>query len=432
MKHVHFLGIAGSGASAVAAIAKAQGFEVSGCDLNTDGEFIADFDKSFIFKGHSKEHIENMDILAITPAIISLDPKNEEIEEAKKNGIEVLTWQEFMGKYLEKDKFVIAVCGTHGKSTVTAMAANLLEDAKLDPTVELGATLPKWGKNFRTGKSKYFVTESDEFNDNFLVSHPDILIVTNIEMDHPEYFEDFDHYKRSFLKLFNQTKSLIIANFQDPGVREVLKAFQRDKEKKFDPKIIDYSKSSIEFPLRVSGEFNKINATAVFQLGIHLNIDPSVIQKSLMGYQGLSRRSEYIGEHGGAKIFSDFGHHPTEIKNTIDSFRQKYLENRIVLIYEPHMFSRTKFLFDKFVKVFRDADADQIFIIDIYPSREVDTGIISAKELTDAINKRTVSYLGPKEEVLDFLKIVIRRGDIVLFMGAGDIDKMAKKVVSSK
>src|SRR5260221_8317681 len=241
MKHVHFLGIGGSGASAAAAIAKAQGFEITGCDPQAHNEFTTKFEKSELFSGHSPEHIKGVDILAITPAIFSLDPNNPELEEAKKQGIEILTWQQFLGKYLLEEKTVIAVCGTHGKSTTTAMVGKLLEDAKLDPTVELGAIVPGWDANYKAGHGKHFVVEADEFNNNFLSFHPDIIILTNIEMDHPEYFKSFGDYKDSFLKFLYQTKKLIIANLSDPGVQAVMEVFQKDKTKANHPVILDYS-----------------------------------------------------------------------------------------------------------------------------------------------------------------------------------------------
>ena len=152
MTKVHFLGIGGSGASAAANIAQAQGFEVTGCDLEPNNEFTTQFKPNQLLKGHSGLHLSGVNVIAVTPAIYSLDPNNPELLEAKKLGIEVLTWQEFMGKYLMKGKFVIAVCGTHGKTTTTAMIAKLMVDADLDPTVELGAIVPEWGTNYRVSK----------------------------------------------------------------------------------------------------------------------------------------------------------------------------------------------------------------------------------------------------------------------------------------
>lgn len=434
---VHFLGIGGSGASAAAAIAQAQGFEVTGCDLEPNNEFTTQFKSSQLLKGHSASHMTsgNVDILAVTPAIFSLDPDNPELLEAKKLSIPILTWQQFLGEHLAKDKFVITVCGTHGKTTTTAMIAQILEDANLDPTVELGAVFPRWRANYRVGKGKYFVIEADEFNDNFLHLRPEINVVTNIEMDHPEYFKDLEAVKDSFKKFLLQTKGIVVANLSDPNVGEVVKVVMKNPGQKHHDRntfvqYLDYSKNELNFSLKIPGEFNKLNAQAALQVGLFIGINPDIIKKSLSSYIGVGRRFEYIGEYNGAKVFSDFGHHPTEIKVTIEAVKEKFPQSRILLVYQPHMFSRTRALFDDFVKVFKKLDADKTFIMDIYPSREIDTGLVSSEELVDAINKPTVSHLGDVTEALDKLKPEIKSGDIVFFMSAGDTDKLARELVN--
>lgn len=445
---VHFLGIGGSGASAVAAIAQNEGFEISGCDKDPINEFTKVFAQEKLFEGHSPEHLKNVDILAVTPAIYSLDPDNDELREASKQGLKVLTWQEFMGKYLEKGKFVVAVCGTHGKTTTTAMVGQLLEDAGLDPTVEVGAIVPKWGTNYRLGKGKpvlsehqriegYFITEADEFNDNFLVTHPDIAICTAIEMDHPEYFKDFASYKASFKKFLGQTKEKIIANSSDRGVKDVLQDNQGQAlDKKAWPwykcKIVDYSKDLINFPLKIPGKHNILNASAVYQVGLALEIDPEIIKKSLMNFNGVGRRFEKIGELNGAEIISDFAHHPTEIKTTLEGAKEKFLDKKIIVVFQPHMFSRTKALFDDFVKVFKNSSADQTYILDIFPSREVDTGLVNTQQLVDAINRENVQYINSYDKLLKLLPKEIKDNNIVIFMGAGDNHKLAKELVNGK
>src|SRR3989344_2491900 len=288
MIKVHFLGIGGSGASAAAAIAQSQGYEISGCDLDISNEFTAPFSLDQLSKGHSASHISsgNVDILAVTPAIYSLDPANEELLEARKLGIQILTWQEFVGKYLMKDKFIIAVTGTHGKTTTTAMIAKLLEDSSLDPTVELGAIMPSWKSNFRVGKSKYFVIEADEFNDNFFSIKPDISVVTNIDMDHPEYFKDFDAYKESFKKFILQTKGTVVANLSDGPTAEVMKTVLKSIPEEDNRHYLDFSKQQFNLSLKIPGQFNIQNATAAFQVGLLLNIDPAVIKQSLENFTG--------------------------------------------------------------------------------------------------------------------------------------------------
>ena len=427
---VHFLGIGGSGTSAAAAIAEAQGFKITGCDLEPFNEFTTPFKKSQIFKGHNPKHLAcnlegcNVDILAVTPAIFSLDPQNPELLAAKEKGIPTMTWQQFLGKYLTNNKFVIAVGGTHGKTTTTAMIAKMLEDAKLDPTVELGAIVPWWKANYRVGKGKYFVVEADEFNDNFLAIKPDISVVTNIEMDHPEYFKDFQAVKASFKKFLKSTKKAIIANQSDPGVKQTLNAQTRSVYS-----IVDYSKHLIDFPLQISGQFNRWNASAAYQVGLALKIDSQTIRKSLITYPGIGRRFEYIGKFRGAEVYSDFGHHPTEIKTTMQAAREKFPDQRLILVYEPHMFSRTKALFDDFVKVFKKIPVDEIIITDIYPSREVDIGLVSPQQLVNAVGDDRLVYHS-KSDLKKVLKNQVRKGDILFFMGAGDIDKYARELPS--
>ncbi|OGE37539.1 hypothetical protein A3F00_05115 [Candidatus Daviesbacteria bacterium RIFCSPHIGHO2_12_FULL_37_11] len=449
---VHFMGIAGSGASAAAAIAKAYGFGVSGCDLSLEG--------------HNPKHLGcdsrscRVDVLAVTPAVFSFDPGNDEVETAKKSGIEVITWQEFVGKYLLKDKFVIAVTGTHGKSTTTAMVAKVLEDAGLDPTVLLGAILPEWGTNFRIpvrhpelvsgsqeipnpdrvearpkgrqvrnddgGDDKgIFVIEADEAYDNFLNYKPDIAIVTNIEMDHPEYFKDLSAIMDSFEKFLLGTRKTIIGNVSDPNVAEILK----DVMKSSSVNAIDYTKHELNISLKIPGEFNILNAKAAFQVGLLLGIDPTIIRNSLSNFTGVSRRFEYLGTYKGRKVYSDFGHHPTEVKTTMQAAREKFPNQYIWLIFQPHMFSRTKALFKEFVSVFKNIPANQALILDIYPSREADTSLVKSQELVDAVDSNKVDYLSGVEELKVVLDKEVRPGDIIFFMGAGDIDQMARNLI---
>ena len=372
-KTVHFLGIAGSGTSACAMIAKSEGFKVSGCDKDLSGEFHQILKDIPTVEGHDPKHLEDIEILAVSPAILSLDPNNPEILEAKKRKIKIMTWQQFLGKYLTAGKFVVAVCGTHGKSTTTAMIGKILEDCGFDPTVLLGATASFWNANFRIGSGKYFVIEADEFNDNFMSLTPDISIVTNIEFDHPEYFKDFEIYQKSFQNFLAKTKHLIIANLSDENSKQTLQE-KRIVEEKLFPPVVDYSKNLIDFPLKVTGEQNRLNASAAFNLALNLEIAPEKIRASLQKFPGIGRRMELIGKINGAKIFSDFAHHPTAIKVATRQIKNQFPNKNIWIIYQPHMFSRTKALFKEFVEVFKNLDVAGVSIVDIYPSREKDTG----------------------------------------------------------
>ncbi|KKQ66408.1 MAG: UDP-N-acetylmuramate-L-alanine ligase [Candidatus Daviesbacteria bacterium GW2011_GWA2_38_24] len=423
-KHVHFLGIGGSGASAVASIAKAQGFKITGCDKQPHNEFTTNFEKQELLEGHSPDHLENVDILAVTPAIFSADPNNQEVKAAKERNIPVISWQEFMGKYLEEGKYVIAVSGTHGKSTTTAMIGQLLEDADLDPTVELGAVVPRWGRNYRIGKSKYFITEADEFNDNFLVSRPDIAVVTSIEMDHPEYFKDFDEYKNSFRKFLTQTKEAIVANLNYPAVGEVLK----DVMKETSVISIDYSKSEFHLNLQIPGKFNLLNAAAAFQVGLLLGIDPELIRNSLQTYSGVGRRQELIGRLHDAPIYSDFAHHPTEIKVTVDTIAQKYPDKKLIVLFQPHMYSRTKALWNDFVKISKEIPAEKTIILDIYKAREYPIEGITSQRLAEEIGDKKVEYMND-EDALKFVRKQATENHVIIFLGAGPIHALAKSLV---
>ena len=484
------MGIGGSGASAIASIAQAQGYEVSGCDrVPPLNDFTRHFDQSLLFEGHSPAHLEvtrhsrpdresagmsqtdprfrkddvtsdnsndyKVDILAISPAITSLDPDNAELNAAKEQGIEVMTWQEFMGKYLEQDKFVIAICGTHGKSTTTAMIAHVLEEAGLDPTVEVGAVVGKWGRNYRIGKNvipakagirsdkpqqtdprfrkddaltkPIFVTEADEFNENFLVSHPDITVLNNLDMDHPEYYKDFEAYTDAFDKFLMQTKGTIVANLEDKNVAELLKWTMKHTG----VTCIDFNKNEIQLDLKVIGEYNKKNALAAFQVGLLLNIEPQQIISALNSFTGIGRRQELLGEVNGAKIYSDYAHHPKEIEVTAEAFRTEFPDKKITIIFQPHMFTRTKALFKEFVEVFKTIDVNRVVINDIFQAREKDPGDMKTQMIIDAVDKKSVTYVPTTAESIEKINDDLDDNDIVIVMGAAVLnDEIARKWVN--
>ncbi len=245
-----------------------------------------------------------------------------------------------------------------------------------------------------------------------------------------------------------------MANLSDCATAQVMKVVLKSIPEKDSCQFLDFSKSNFNLSLKIPGSYNISNAKAAFQVGLILGIDPQTIKSSLESYTGVGRRFEYIGDYkgparnalpeaaaslqagshsdaGGAKVYSDFGHHPTEVRETLKALREKYPDNRILVIYQPHMFTRTKYLFDDFVKVFQNAPADKIFIMDIYQSREKDLGLVTSKQLVTAVNKPSVIYIGSIDKTLEKLKPEIQNGDIVFFMSAGDIDYLAKKLVSS-
>jgi len=403
------MGIAGSGMSAAAAIARSYGFEVSGCDLKTGG--------------HDVSHLKDVAILAVTPAAFFQSAHHPELVAGQKRGL-VMTWQAFMGKYLHKDKKVICVAGAHGKSTTTALTGLLLESAGLDPTVELGATIPAWNANFRIGKGEYFVSEADEYYHNFLNYHPQIIILTMIEMDHPEYFGTFDKvldaYKQ-FVELLPPDGTLIY-NSSDPGIQKLLGLLE--------PKaynLIPYSLA--DFPqnlkLQIPGVHNRLNATAIVKLAQLLKIDPL---PTLTSFTGIGRRLELLGEKHGIKVFDDYANHPTSYSATLQAVKEKYSDSRIWAVIEPHTFSRPKATLPDYPQAF--TNAHQVIISKIFASRETDPGDFSGSDIAAALAPKA-KYIPEFPAISQYLISNIQSPDIILVMGSGDSSTLAHLILEN-
>jgi len=307
---IHFLGIGGSGISGVVKLAESFGHEVSGCDLEGNSAYAKN-----IFQGHDPKHLKGVDLLVVSPAVFYQNKDNPELVEGQKRKI-VMTWQEFLGSVLLKDKKMICIAGTHGKSTTTAMAGHLLIDAGLDPIVVVGAHVKQWKGNSRFGKGDYAVVEADEFNNNFLNYHPDIAVINNIEFDHPDFFKNREEVEASFNKFIKNLKG------------EKILIRQKDSE-------------NIHFNLKVMGEHNQKNANMVYVLGKKLGISNEVIIKSLESFNGIGRRMELIADRKGIKVYDDYAHHPTAIKTTLDGVRHEYPDANI-LVGQKHSCQITK------------------------------------------------------------------------------------------
>lgn len=400
--HVHFMGIGGSGMTGVAEIAKAYGFEVSGCDLKTGG--------------HDVAHLQNVDILAVTPAVFYQSVGHPELVEGQKRNI-AMTWQKFMGQYLHKDKFVICVAGTHGKSTTTTLAGLLLEQAKLDPTVEVGAEVPTWHAHHRIGKSKYFISEADEFYDNFLNYHPDVIILNNVEMDHPEYFHTIENVLATYQKFVDQLKpgGTLIYNTDSLLVHKL----------KLPKKSIPYSKN--EFPkdlkLGIAGEHNKANAMGIIKLAEVLKID---YKKTLENFTGIARRMELIGKKNNIKVYDDYANHPTAFAATIAGIKELNPNAKIWAVIEPHTFSRLRTLLSELPDSLKQAD--QVIISKIFASREQDPGDFSGADIAKAIGSKAI-YISEFPDIIKYLTLNISHSSVVLVMGSGNSNKLAREIL---
>ena len=387
---IHFMGVGGSGMAGVSFLASKMGYEVTGCDLETGG--------------HDVRHLKNIDLLVVTPAVYFRKVADPELVEGLKKKI-VITWQEFLGKYLHKGKKVICIAGTHGKSTTTAMVGKLLEDAEFDPLVNLGANYKDWKGGARYGKGDYFVTEADEFYDNFLNYHPEIIILNNIEFDHPDYFKSekqmLDSYKQFIANLVG--KKILIT--------------QKDSLNK-------------KFNLKVFGKHNQKNANMVYVLGKKLGIKEETIIKSLESFPGIERRMELIFDKGGMKVYDDYAHHPTAIRVTLEGLREKYPKNRIWAVVEPHGFNRTYALLKNYNAIFRSAD--KVIIGPIFKARDSKTFGMTPKSIAEASGHLDILTADSFDQIKNILSKDIKQGDVIIVMGAGKSNLWAKEICNLK
>ncbi len=409
------MGISGSGASAVANLARELGYEVSGCDEETSG--------------HRASHLQGVDLLCVSPSVFYLNNDNEEMKFARENKIPIMTWQKFMGRILFHDKFTIAIAGTHGKTTTTGLAGFLLEEAGLNPWVEVGGVVKNWNRNYRVGNSKYFVCEADEFYDNFLNIQADIILLNNIEFDHPEFFKEESKMMESFIKFINNCRAnaKLIVNTDNVGMTKLFSLVEVGSN---DIEIIRFNDTFIRKNqhifnnLQIFGAQNVKNAAGVLKLAEVLNISTEKVLKAFAAFQGMKRRMELIGAANGVKIYDDYAHHPTAIRETIAAYRQKYPQEKITVVIQPHTYSRLKYLFDDF-KSCADG-ADLVIYTDVFASREKGKPGISSNDLVQTINRNNVKYISSFEEIVRYLKNNVESG-IVVFMGAGDIYLARKK-----
>lgn len=453
---VHFMGIGGAGMSAVAAYALKKGYQVSGCDQDINSPYISKLkEKIEIKEGHSVKHNKNTDLLVVTPAVYFQRPQPEELYEFNN----VMTWQTFLGKYLQKRKKVICVSGTHGKSTTTALLSLVFDKAGKRPNVMVGATIPSWETNFRFRKSKFFITEADEFYDSFLNYTPETIILNNIEYDHPDYFRNRNEVIESFRKhvMSLKMKRILIANIDSEGVRILLKDI---KNKNPDMKIYTYSirnkftkvdmvakiverapegtrfrvksenlKLNEEFFMKLPGDFNVSNALGVIMLSLLYSIKLETIKKVLESFKGIGRRMELLGTPKGVFVYDDYAHHPTAIEETLKAIRQRHPVSRIYAVIEPHSYSRTHALIKSYVGIFKEAYA--VIIAPIFKARDTQKFDINEQKLARVIDHDKTVIGTSFNQIADNLSKELRPKDVVLVMGAGKSHELARKIVEA-
>ena len=433
IKKTHFVGIGGIGVSAIARMMLAEGKIVSGSDTSDSG-IINELRKlgAKIFLGHSADNVaDDVDLLAYTPALTADNP---ELKKAVELGIPTLSYPEMLG-LISKDKYTIAISGAHGKTTTTAMIAKILIDAGLDPTVIVGSLLKdsnppalgaaaRQGSNFVAGKSKYFVVEACEYKKSFLNLNPKIIVITNIDNDHLDYYGNLENIKKAFGEFASKLpeEGYLVCDPNDENLKEIIK--------NTNGKIIDYTKVKNNFNLKIQGEHNIKNAQAAMAAAEILGVDSEKAGNSLESFEGTWRRFEFKGEtKNGILVYDDYGHHPTEIKATLKGARELYPKNKIIAVFQPHLYRRTKVLLNDFGKSFDDAD--EIILADIYAAREPKGESINSKMLAEEITKNggKARYMESFDKIIGFLIENAKRGDVIITMGAGDIYKIGENLL---
>lgn len=458
LKNIHFVGIGGIGMSGLAKIFLWQGKKVSGSDL-VSSKNILDLEKMgvkiFLGKHNEKNLPKNTDLVVYTQAA---NLENPEIKAAKKKGIRILSYPETLG-YMTKKKFSICISGTHGKTTTTSLASLLLDKAGFDPTCLIGSNLKEFKGNARRGKSRYFVLEADEYKSSFLNYWPKIIILTTIEYEHPDYFKNLDHMLGIYKKYIKHLpkNGVLVANADDKNVMKLIKSAKckvityGTKNQKSDFTALDIKleggypsfkitnkfqikKSKLQnFKLNIPGIHNIYNALAIIALAQKLKIDLNIVQKVLANFHGAWRRFEYKGEikDKDITIIDDYAHHPTEIKATLRAARERFPKQKIICIFQPHQYQRTKFLFNDFTKAFYDAD--QVIIPEIYyvAGREKKLKGINSTTLAAAIIKEKVNakYISTFSEILKYLKDQKLKNCVIITMGAGDVTKLSDTLI---
>ncbi|MEY2665306.1 MAG: UDP-N-acetylmuramate--L-alanine ligase, UDP-N-acetylmuramate--alanine ligase [Candidatus Parcubacteria bacterium] len=426
ISRIHFIGIGGIGMSALARFLRNEKKTVQGTDRSpSDITATLQTEGVTVFSGHSAEHIsDGIDLVIYTEAVNPTTEGYVELEAAREKGIPTINYFEALGLAVNP-YYLIAVAGTHGKTTTTAMLTDIFEAAGKDPTAVIGSLRAKTKSNFRAGKSKYAIVEACEYKRDFLYLKPDVLVITNLEYEHTDYYKDLADVQDAFRSFIEQVNEggVVVTDIKNPNIVPILKDSP--------VKVLDYNEFfDVNLPLKQPGMHNRMNAAAALTVAEHEKLNVGEATKALSEFAGTWRRFEYKGEWQGTAVYDDYAHHPTEIKATLGGLRELYPDRNIVAIAELHTYSRTTSLFDDFAKV--TALADCFYFLPIYAAREENTSGVSVKELAVKsleYNPHT-SYVPTYEAMIDTLKQTVNDRDVIVFLGAGNITKLATELLS--
>ena len=451
VKHIHLVGIGGIGMSGIAELLINLGYKVSGSDIKDSAvtKRLAD-QGGHIFHGHKEEQIKGADVVVFSSAVGSDNP---EIHEAKAQSIPVISRAEMLAE-LMRLKYGVAIAGAHGKTTTTSMVASILTCGRLDPTVVIGGRLDIWGgSNAKLGQGDILVAEADESDGSFLALSPTIAVVTNLDREHMDHYGSMESIRETFISFINKipfygTAILCLDDEEIQGIIPRLKKRYltygmtsqagvqgREVEKEgmgVSFEVLFHNRSLGRIMAGIPGEHNVMNALAAAAVGLELDLDVDVIRKGLKNLGGLARRFQVKGESGGVLVIDDYGHHPTEIVATLRTVKECWPERRLIVGFQPHRYTRTRDLFDRFVKSFNEADV--LLVTPIYAAGEQAIDGIDALWLAEGIKEhghREVIVCPNRQKILSMLLSVVKPGDVVMTLGAGDIHRVGDQLLKA-
>ena len=445
VKNIHFVGIGGIGMSGIAEVLLNLGYTVSGSDLNQSDitQRLASLGAT-IFSGHDASHLGNVDVAVTSTAVKANNP---EVMEAHKRGIPVIPRAEMLAELL-KMKFSIAVSGSHGKTTTTSMVATVLAHGDLDPTMVIGGKLASIGSNAKMGDGEVIVAEADESDGSFLKLSPSLAVITNIDLEHLDYYNDIEDIKKAFLQFANIVPfyGSTILCLDDENVQAIIPEIKRrtityglTPQADYMARDINFAGASSTFSLickgvpcgtvtlNVPGRFNVYNALATIAAARELDLEFSTIFEGLKAFAGVQRRLEVKGKSRGITVVDDYGHHPTEIRETLAAAKHVW-KDRIIVVFQPHRYTRTKALFNEFMDAFPNADT--LIVTDIYAASEEPIEGVNALSLCDGIRRRghkDVLYMSAFDDIVNHLLEIAKPTDVIITQGAGNVWKIGEE-----
>jgi UDP-N-acetylmuramate--alanine ligase len=446
--HIHFVGVGGIGMSGIAELLLNLGYSVSGSDLKA-----SDLTQRLqalggkVFIGHRPEQVEKADVVVVSSAVSADNP---EVAIAQQSSIPVIPRAEMLAE-LMRLKYSIAVAGAHGKTTTTSIVSAVLDRGGLDPTVVIGGKLKSIGTNARLGEGDFIVAEADESDGSFLKMAPAIAVVTNIDREHLDFYRDLEEIQQAFLQFIDRIPfyGLAVLCLDNEPIQDLIPKIQKRHTTYGLSSQADLQARNVacegmgscfqvhrfdrplgEIRLNLPGEHNIYNALASIAVGLELDIPFATIKEALENLEGVQRRLEIKGETGGITVVDDYGHHPTEIKTTLQAAKEVWPEKRLVVVFQPHRYTRTQALFDEFTRCFYQSDL--LLVLPIYSAGEALIEGVNSQDMCDGIrnhgHKQVVCVKGIPE-VLDSLEELVKPGDVLLTLGAGDVWTVGERFI---